>query len=182
MSRLTHALLLSVHFHWINNVYSSLTDVQYHFLIYFKVTWLKKNSDFLKIMHLNMKVLHEVKRENDSHRSHGSARLHHQSLTAITVTWVLTQTTCTSSTQLSQHYLSTHLTSVSCPISHLLYAQLLTSRLLTPCSSLVLRVSYICLSSSVTPAHLRCWSEVCAQPRHPRVPGKKTTISISLTF
>ncbi len=42
--------------------------------------------------------------------------------------------------------------------------QLLTSRLLTSwsCSSLVLRVSYVCLSSSVTPARLRCRPEVCA--------------------
>ncbi len=38
----------------------------------------------------------------------------------------------------------------------------LPSRWLASCSSLVLRVSYVCLSSSVTPAHLRCWPEVCA--------------------
>ncbi len=49
-------------------------------------------------------------------------------------------------TQLNQHYLSTHL----------------TSRLLTSCSSLVLLVSYVCLSSTVTPARLRCRPEVCA--------------------
>ncbi len=66
--------------------------------------------------------------------------------------------------------------------THAYSTQLLTSRLLTSCSSLVLRVSYVCLSSSVTPAHLRCWSEVCAQPRHPRVPGKKTIISISFNI
>ncbi len=66
--------------------------------------------------------------------------------------------------------------------THTYSTQLLTSRLLTSCSSLVLRVSYVCLSSSVTPAHLRCWSEVCAQPRHPRVPGKKTIISISFNI
>ncbi len=66
--------------------------------------------------------------------------------------------------------------------THTYSTQLLTSRLLTSCSSLVLRVSYVCLSSSVTPAHLRCWSEVCDQPRHPRVPGKKTIISISFNI
>ncbi len=89
-------------------------------------------------------------------------------------------------TQLSQHYLSTHLTTFSCPISltrsGLTPTQLLTSRLLSSCSSLVLRVSYVCLSLSVTPAHLRCWSEACAQPRHPQVPGKKTSISISFNI
>ncbi len=66
--------------------------------------------------------------------------------------------------------------------THTYSTQLLTSRLLTSCSSLVLHVSYICLSSSVTPAHLPCWSEVCAQPRHPRVPGKKTIISRSFNI
>ncbi len=89
-------------------------------------------------------------------------------------------------TQLSQHYLSTHLSQLSdlayMKWTHTYSTQLLTSRLFTSCSSLVLRVSYVCLSSSVTPAHLRCWSEVCAQPRHPRVPGKKTIISISFNI
>ncbi len=66
--------------------------------------------------------------------------------------------------------------------THTYSTQLLTSRLRTSCSSLALRISYVCLSSSVTPAHLQCWSEVCAQPRHPRVPGKKTIISISFNI
>ncbi len=68
--------------------------------------------------------------------------------------------------------------------THTYSTQLLTSRLLASCScsSLVLHVSYVCLSSSVTPAHLRCWSEVCAQPHHPRVPGKKTIISRSFNI
>ncbi len=87
-------------------------------------------------------------------------------------------------TQLSQHYLSTHLTSgqlsdlayTKWTHTYLVTTQLLTSRLLIAC------VSYVCLSSSVTPAHLRCWSEVCAQPRHPRVPCKKTIISISFNI
>ncbi len=87
-------------------------------------------------------------------------------------------------TRLSRHYLSTHLTSVSCPI-------LLTQSGLTPtlhsylhqdCLPPVPHVSYLCLSLSVTPAHLRCWSEVCAHPRHPRVPGKKTIICISFNI
>ncbi len=66
-------------------------------------------------------------------------------------------------TRLSQHYLSTHLTSVSCLI-------LLTWSGLTPTLHSCLhqdcwpRVSYVCLSSSVTPAHLRCWSEVRCSP------------------
>ncbi len=66
--------------------------------------------------------------------------------------------------------------------THTYSTQLFTSRLLTSCSSFFLHVSYVCLSSSVTPAHLWCWSEVCAQPHHPWVPGKKTIISISFNI
>ncbi len=78
-------------------------------------------------------------------------------------------------TQLSQHYLSTHLTSVSCPIS-------LTRSGLTPTLHSYLpqdclppvpvprwspvSPTFACLRLS-HPAHLWCWSEVCAQPRRP---------------
>ncbi len=49
---------------------------------------------------------------------HRSARLHHQSVTTISITWVLIHVTCTSLiTQSTQHYKSTHPTPALCPIS-----------------------------------------------------------------
>ncbi len=47
-----------------------------------------------------------------------SARLHHQSVTTISITWVLIHVTCTSLiTQSTQHYKGTHPTPALCPIS-----------------------------------------------------------------
>ncbi len=49
---------------------------------------------------------------------HISARLYHQSVTTISITWVLIHITCTSLiTQSTQHYKGTHPTPALCPIS-----------------------------------------------------------------
>ncbi len=67
-------------------------------------------------------------------------------------------------TQLSQHYLSTQLTSVSCPISFTRSGLSPTLHSYLPQDYVVPvpRWSSVCLSSSVTPARLRCRPEVCA--------------------
>ncbi len=92
-------------------------------------------------------------------------------------------------TQLNQHYKHTpHLSQLSdlayMKWTHTYSTQLRTSRLLTSCScsSLVLRVSYVCLSTSVTPARLRCQPEMCAYHIVHEFPARKSSSVYPLTF
>ncbi len=79
----------------------SLTIKAFYLFIYLKEDWIYLNKKYSKTI-----------------ACHRSARLHHQSVTTISITWVLIHVTCTSLiTQSTQHYKGTHPTPALCPIS-----------------------------------------------------------------